>query len=135
MPMRSDLAMAWAIARKDALSELRGRQAAVSTLFFAGVVLLLFGFALGPDSRRLVEAAPGLLWLAIVFGGLLTVARLHQVETDPRWALVDASRHAYLVAVGTRGRGDTAALVLGSVSRYVVEHAHGPVMIARADAS
>ena len=60
---------------------------------------------------------------------------LHQVETDPRWALVDASRHAYLVAVGTRGRGDTAALVLGSVSRYVVEHAHGPVMIARADPS
>jgi nucleotide-binding universal stress UspA family protein len=59
---------------------------------------------------------------------------LHQVETDPRWALVDASRHAYLVAVGTRGRGDTAALVLGSVSRYVVEHAHGPVLIARADA-
>ena len=43
-------------------------QAAGSTLFFAGLVLLLFGFALGPDSRRLTEAAPGLLWLAIVFG-------------------------------------------------------------------
>jgi nucleotide-binding universal stress UspA family protein len=60
---------------------------------------------------------------------------LHQVETDARWALVDASRHAHLVAVGSRGRGDTAALVLGSVSRYVVEHAHGPVMVARTDAS
>lgn len=79
---RAELAIAWAIARKDALSELRGRQAAGSTLFFAALVLLLFGFALGPDTRRLAEAAPGLLWLAIVFGGLLTVARLHQVETD-----------------------------------------------------
>jgi heme exporter protein B len=79
---RADLAVAWAIARKDALSELRGRQAAGSTLFFAALVLLLFGFALGPDSRKLAEAAPGLLWLAIVFGGLLTVARLHQIETD-----------------------------------------------------
>lgn len=79
---RGELAIAWAIARKDALSELRGRQAAGSTLFFAALVLLLFGFALGPDTRRLAEAAPGLLWLAIVFGGLLTVARLHQIETD-----------------------------------------------------
>ncbi|HSM38943.1 MAG TPA: heme exporter protein CcmB, partial [Candidatus Limnocylindrales bacterium] len=79
---RADWAIAWAIARKDALSELRGRQAAGSTLFFAALVLLLFGFALGPDTRRLAEAAPGLLWLAIVFGGLLTVARLHQIETD-----------------------------------------------------
>ncbi len=79
---RAELTIAWAIARKDALSELRGRQAAGSTLFFAALVLLLFGFALGPDSRKLAEAAPGLLWLAIVFGGLLTVARLHQVETD-----------------------------------------------------
>ena len=74
--------MALAIARKDATSELRGRHAAGSTLFFAALVLLLFGFALGPDSRRLAEAAPGLLWLAIVFGGLLTVARLHQLEAD-----------------------------------------------------
>jgi heme exporter protein B len=80
--IRSDLAIAWAIAHKDALSELRGRQAAGSTLFFAALVLLLFGFALGPDSGKLAEAAPGLLWLAIVFGGLLTVARLHQIETD-----------------------------------------------------
>jgi heme exporter protein B len=77
-----DARLAMAIARKDLLGELRGRHAAVSTLFFAGVVLLLFGFALGPDSRRLADAAPGLLWLAIVFAGVLAMARLHQLETD-----------------------------------------------------
>ncbi len=71
-----------AIARKDALAELRGRHATVSTLFFAAVVLLLFGFALGPDSARLAAAAPGLLWLAIVFAGILAVNRLHLLETD-----------------------------------------------------
>lgn len=60
---------------------------------------------------------------------------LHQVESDPRYALVDASRHAHLTAVGSRGRGDTEALVRGSVSRYVLEHAHGPVLVARADLS
>jgi heme exporter protein B len=80
--LRADARVAWAIARKDALAELRGRSALVSTLFFAGLVLLLFGFALGPDSRRLAEAAPGLLWLAIVFAGLLAVGRLHLLETD-----------------------------------------------------
>ena len=52
--LRRGLSVAMAIARKDALSELRGRQAAGSTIFFAAIVLLLFGFALGPDSR-----APG----------------------------------------------------------------------------
>ena len=49
--MARGLAVAMAVARKDGLSELRGRQAAGSTLFFAAIVLLLFGFALGPDSR------------------------------------------------------------------------------------
>ena len=80
--VRTGAGIAWAIARKDALSELRSRSAAGSTIFFAALVLLMFGFALGPDSRKLTEAAPGLLWLAIVFGGLLTVARLHQLEAD-----------------------------------------------------
>src|ERR687894_167713 len=70
------------VARKDALAELRGRHATVSTLFFAAVVLLLFGFALGPDSARLTAAAPGLLWLAVVFAGILAVGRLHLVEAD-----------------------------------------------------
>ena len=80
--LRRGLSVALAIARKDATSELRGRQAAGSTLFFAAIVLLLFGFALGPDAQRLAQAAPGLLWLAIVFGGLLTMARLHQLEAE-----------------------------------------------------
>jgi heme exporter protein B len=80
--LRREAGFALAIARKDALAELRGRHATVSTLFFAAVVLLLFGFALGPDSARLAAAAPGLLWLAIVFAGILAVNRLHLLETD-----------------------------------------------------
>jgi nucleotide-binding universal stress UspA family protein len=56
---------------------------------------------------------------------------VHEIEADPRWVLVDASRHAHLIAVGSRGLGDTAALVRGSVSRYVIEHAHGPVLVVR----
>jgi heme exporter protein B len=80
--LRREAAVALAIARKDALAELRGRHAVVGTLFFAAVVLLLFGFALGPDASRLAAAAPGLLWLAIVLSGLLAVSRLHLLEAD-----------------------------------------------------
>ena len=80
--LRREAAVALAIARKDALAELRGRHAVIGTLFFAAVVLLLFGFALGPDSARLAAAAPGLLWLAIVLSGLLAVNRLHLLEVD-----------------------------------------------------
>ena len=125
--MRSDLAMAWAIARKDALSELRGRQAAVSTFFFAALVLLLFGFALGPDARRLADAAPGLLWLAIVFGGLLTVARLHQVETDDA-ALDELARYPVdrrAIYAGKAIAGLLAMLVLGGVLLPVVAILYG----------
>ena len=80
--LRAGTRIALAIARKDALAELRGRHATVSTLFFAAVVLLLFGFALGPDAARLEDAAPGLLWLAVVFSGVLAVNRLHLLEIE-----------------------------------------------------
>ena len=130
--VRDDLSIAWAIARKDALSELRGRQAAGSTLFFAALVLLLFGFALGPDTRRLSEAAPGLLWLAIVFGGLLTVARLHQIETDDgaldELARYPVERRAIYLGKAIAGLG--AMLVLGGLLLPVVAILYGVDLLA-----
>jgi heme exporter protein B len=125
--LRADAAIAWQIARKDALAELRGRQAAGSTLFFAALVLLLFGFALGPDSRRLAEAAPGLLWLAIVFGSLLTVARLHQLEADDgaleELARYPVERHAIYLGKALAGLG--AVLVLGGLLLPMVAILYG----------
>lgn len=109
--------IALAIARKDAVAELRGRHATVSTLFFAAIVLLLFGFALGPDSARLAAAAPGLLWLAVVFAGVLAVNRLHLLETDDgaleQLALYPVSRRA--IYAGKALAGVAVMLVLGLV--------------------
>jgi heme exporter protein B len=123
----ADAAVAWQIARKDALSELRGRYLAGSTLFFAALVLLLFGFALGPDSRRLAEAAPGLLWLAIVFGSLLTVARLHQLEAEDgaldELARYPVERHA--IFLGKALAAMAALVVLGGVLLPVVAILYG----------
>jgi heme exporter protein B len=126
--------IALAIARKDALSELRGRHATVSTLFFAALVLLLFGFALGPDSRRLTEAAPGLLWLAIIFAGLLAVGRLHLVETEDgaleQLALYPIERRA--IYVGKALAGSAAMLVLGGVLLPAVAILYGIDLTAAA---
>jgi heme exporter protein B len=114
--MREEARVAMAIARKDALSELRGRHATVSTGFFAAVVLLLFGFALGPDAARLAAAAPGLLWLAVVFAGLLAVNRLHLLETDDgaleQLALYPVSRRAIYAG---KALGGFAAMLLLAV--------------------
>ena len=115
--LRRDAAVALAIAGKDARAELRGRHATVSTLFFAAVVLLLFGFALGPDAERLAAAAPGLLWLAVVFAGILAVNRLHLLETDDgaleQLALYPVSRRA--IYAGKALGGFAVMLLLGVV--------------------
>ena len=95
----------------------RAPRTTVSTLFFAAIVLLLFGFALGPDSARLAAAAPGLLWLAVVFAGLLAVSRLHLLETDDgaleQLALYPVSRRA--IYAGKALGGFAVMLVLGIV--------------------
>jgi nucleotide-binding universal stress UspA family protein len=53
----------------------------------------------------------------------------------PARALVGQSRGAQLVVVGSRGRGNLAGLVLGSVSHAVLQHSHCAVAVVRPDAA
>jgi nucleotide-binding universal stress UspA family protein len=51
------------------------------------------------------------------------------VEGVPDEVLVEQARDADLLVVGTRGHGQLASLVLGSVSRACAQHATCPVTI------
>ena len=53
------------------------------------------------------------------------------VNTSPAAALVDASESAGRVVVGSRGLGGFGRLLLGSVSRQVLEYAACPVTVVR----
>ncbi len=53
------------------------------------------------------------------------------IEDDPVADLVRLSADAEMVVVGSRGRGDAAAILLGSVSRAVVEHGDCSVAVVR----
>lgn len=73
---------AWAMFRKDLLLEARSRINFNAMLFFSGMVLLVFSFALGPDPSRLRSAAGGLVWLAFIFSGILAFSRAYQLERE-----------------------------------------------------
>lgn len=53
------------------------------------------------------------------------------VEGYAAKVLVDASKGAELLVVGSRGHGELAGLLVGSVSEHCVGHAHCPVLVMR----
>lgn len=57
--------------------------------------------------------------------------RVAALNGTPEFALIEASREADLVVVGSRGRGGFSGLLLGSTSIDLASHAHCPVAIVR----
>jgi nucleotide-binding universal stress UspA family protein len=53
------------------------------------------------------------------------------LEGHPSPALVELSKRASLLVVGSRGHGEFAGMLIGSVSEFLVAHAHCPVVVVR----
>jgi heme exporter protein B len=82
MSWTSDMRRMRAIAWKDLTAERRSRAVLNAVTFLGVLILMLFGFALGPDGDALRDAAAGALWLAILFSGILAFNRSYQIELD-----------------------------------------------------
>ena len=82
MSWRDDWRRISAVARKDLTAERRSRAGLNAVTFLGVLVLMLFGFALGPDTEALRAAAAGAIWLAILFSGVLAFNRCYQLELD-----------------------------------------------------
>ena len=101
---------AWLIAAKDLRLELRTRVGLNQVAPFALLVLILFAFALDPDSGVLDRATPGLYWIAVLFSALLAIQRAFAIEAS------DGNRDALRLS-GL----DPAGIYLGKVAAVAAQ--------------
>jgi heme exporter protein CcmB len=78
--MSAFLRVAWIVLRKDLTVEVRSREIAYTTLFFAVSCVLVFSFAFVKEGRAMEDAAAGILWIAIAFAGTLALGRTFERE-------------------------------------------------------
>ena len=76
--LRQVLAVVW----KDLVVELRTRERAAAMISFAVLVGILFNYSMDPTRVAPREIAGGLIWLTVIFGGLLGLARTFQMERE-----------------------------------------------------
>lgn len=70
----------FAILWKDLLVEARTKGSFNAMAFFAALMLIVFAFAVGPDPRLLRRLAGGLVWVGILFTGILSLSRTFHSE-------------------------------------------------------
>ncbi len=79
------------IARKDLKAEFRTKQMLNSMMIFALLVIVIFSFAFGNEGSIIIPAlnrkitdllAPGMLWIAFTFAGMLGLSRSFAVEKE-----------------------------------------------------
>lgn len=84
----------------------------------------LFDAAKADNERVLREAADDVAGLAPDVE-VITQARMGNAAAE----LIECSRAARLLVVGTRGHGEVTGLLVGSVARALVGHAHSSVLV------
>lgn len=70
------------ITMKDLKIEMRSKEVLLSMLIFVLIVVAIFQFAFEPGTKDASDYAPGLLWVAFTFAGVLGLSRTFMIEKE-----------------------------------------------------
>lgn len=93
------LGAVWAVCEKDLRAEGRSREAFTLMFTFGLLVAVMMGFATDADREAVARVFPGLLWIVVLFAGLLGLQRSFAQE---------------------RAAGATAGLLMAPVDRSAI---------------
>jgi len=124
----SDAAVRWA-AREAAMRNLG------LTLVHALATPAPTGQRVDVDARAIVDAAVKIAEDSITDGGRAEIESQLLSSSAPVPTLVDMSKDAHMVVVGSRGLGAVHSVLLGSVSTGLTHHARCPVAVIHPEAS
>lgn len=102
MSAPSLLSLARAQAQRDLRLLWRRRGDALQPILFALMVIAMFPLALGAEPAKLAPIAPGVLWVAVLLAGLLTLDSLFRSDMDDgslEQLLLGGAPLAWLIAV------------------------------------
>ena len=92
----------WLIVQKDLRVELRSREIAYTTVFFAVACVLVFAFGFVREGQPMEDVGAGILWITVAFSGTLALGRAfereRQSETLRALILAPIDRPALYVA-------------------------------------
>jgi heme exporter protein B len=107
------LAVTWAVAWRDVRSELRGRELLPALAQFIVLALVIANFAFDLDLDRGRQLGPGILWMVLVFAGLVAFSRAFAGEREQgslEAMLLTPASHAAILA----GKSLAAGLALAA---------------------
>lgn len=78
LKLNPSLAIFW----KDIRYEVRSRDTSVAILVFSLLVIVVFNFGVSPNPKNVGLFAPGILWIAFIFGGVLGFTRTFAIEKE-----------------------------------------------------
>jgi heme exporter protein B len=106
------------LAKKDLLSELKTKQILVTQIIFAALVIVVFSFAFDPSNNTTKAVIPGVIWVIIVFAGILGLNRsfISEQRNDTMQGLLVAPMEAASIFLGKFFANMTMILIVEIVS-------------------
>lgn len=106
------------LAQKDLFSEWKTKQILVTQIIFAGLVIVVFSFAFDPANNTTKAVIPGVIWVIIVFAGILGLNRsfISEQRNDTIQGLLVAPMEASSIFLGKFIANFTMILIVEIIS-------------------